>query len=248
MVEQQNIASFAISGLEISLPERWYFHDEGASRLDILIPQSEGPQTIEGRSLEIVTRHLRRYNREVLGMSTRTSQEKAKHTALYDFGYAQKLVNAAFGRAAAYGVCLQFGPINFGNGDEIHLHLLYLDLKREDINLKIRAHEEQHVMTHIPGAIKTLEDKIVRERGGVPIHFETIKDNELAADCNAVHALAKRGFDLDEVYNYDLKRDPSVAKRFKRARYIYETENYGYLDFATDQLKSAIKRMKRSRY
>ncbi len=241
MVEQQNIASFAISGLEIPLPERWYFHDEGASRLDILIPQSEGPQTIEGREFEIFIKHLTRYYLNVKGMSPVDASMTARKSVLYDHGFAQELMNSLHDDVSKSGLCLKIGPWNFGSGDETHLHILYLDRGRDDINIMIRAHEEQHALTHIPGAIEALEDKIKGERG-TAIHFNKIKDEELAADCNAVHALSVRGLDLSKVYSYFGKRDPSIAKRFKRAMYIYQNEDYSTLGFTVHQFRSVFKR------
>ncbi len=248
MVEPaENYARFEISGLEVPLPERWYFHDEGASRLEILIPRSEGPQTIEGRSLEVVIGHLTKYNLRVEGMDPSTAYIEARHAALYDYGYAIRLVNDAFGGVSHEGRFLKFGPINLGNGDETHLHLFYIDPGRDDILVRTRAHEEQHAMSHIPGAITLLEDKIERERGGIALHFDKIKDEELAADCNAVHTLAMRGFALEEIYRDDLKKDPAVAKRFKQAMYIYETGDYSTLGFTTNRINSRIKKILRKK-
>lgn len=237
---QRNIATFEVSGISVPLPRGWYFHDEGSSKLDLLVPLSEGAQTIEGRGLEVVTRHLIRYNIEVEGMDPEDAEQEAKHFALYSMGFAANLWTSARGVASAKGTCLRYGPIDFGSGEETHLHLLYLDEGRSDINLKIRAHEEQHAMCHIPGAIEALERKIGEDRG-TPIHFDRIRNEELAADCNAVHALAMRNFDLSEVQRYDAERDSSVARRFRRAIYIYEKGEYGYAGFARIQLGSAMK-------
>ncbi len=247
MVEPaKNYARFEISGLEVPLPNGWYFHDEGASRLDILIPRSEGPQTIEGKRLEIITRHLTRYYLEVKNMNPADAYATARKSALYDFDCDKQLMDAAQGRRSMSGVCSIFGPLQFGSKEETHIHILYLDLGRKDINLRIRAHEEQHAITHIPGAIEMLEDKIKEERG-TPIHFDRITDKELAADCNAVHTLTIKGFDLTDVYEYDLKRDPVVAKRFKRAMYMYDRGDYSSFGFTANQLSSRIKKILRKR-
>jgi hypothetical protein len=237
-----NVATFEISGISVPLPEGWYFHDEGASKLDLLVSLSEGAQTIAGRSLEVVTKHLTRYNVEVEGMDPEDAEQQAKQDALWKMGYGIRLKIDAFSDASVCGECLRYGPIDFGKGEETHVHLLYLDEGRQDVNLKIRAHEEQHAMRHIPGAIEALERKIEEDRGR-PLHFDRIKDTELAADCNAVHALATRGFDLSEVYRYDAKRDSNVARRFKRATHIYHNDDYGYFGFAREKLGSTMKKL-----
>lgn len=35
-LEQQNQAHFEVSGVSVPLPEGWYFHDEGSSKLSLL--------------------------------------------------------------------------------------------------------------------------------------------------------------------------------------------------------------------
>ncbi len=239
MVETQaNVATFEASGISISLPQGWYFHDEKASKLDPFVPLSKGAQSIEGRSLEILVRHLIRYNISILGMNPETAEQDAKRIALRQ--HLPIMMMQATGYSTSSGKFMLYGPVDFGCGNETHLHILYLDEGRADINLRLRAHEEQHAINHIPGGIDMLERKIAEDKG-TPIHFGRIEDKELAADCNAVHALVQSGFDPEKAYEYDSKKDPNVARRFRRAMYIYETGDYGFLTFTGKRISSAIK-------
>ncbi len=229
MVESnQNVARFEVSGITVPLPERWYFHDEGASSLDCLFPLSEGPRSITGRAFEIVVGHLTRYLTNVEGMEIGKARNEARKHALYENGFHTLLVNVASGLSYISGASLLHGPNNYGNGDETHIHILYLDVGREDFNLRIRAHEEQHVISYIPGGLQILERKI-EEECGEKVYFDKITDREVAADLNAVHALTVRGFDLKEIIKSDSGLDPNLGRKFRRAMHIYETGDYGNL-------------------
>ncbi len=236
MTNTPNHAYFAITDLAVPLPENWYFHDEGASKLesnlDLLIHPPLCPQTIPGRSLEIVRAHI--YNQLIQeGIPEQEAIIQAQHEAFYQEGHYQRMMS----RLHESGVSLLLKPLGI---NETHIHMLYLDEGRQDLNTFIRGHEEQHCISYIPGALALLEEKITQHREK-PIRFNKIKDEELAADCNGIHALVTHNYDLDPVQEHYIKNDPINGKQFAHARYIYENDEYNGIRFEWTYLKSKLK-------
>ena len=132
-----------------------------------------------------------------------------------------------------------YGPRDYGTGPETHLHIFYLDKGREDVNLFLRGHEEGHALSKIPGGLSLMEER----KEGPSLSFSTIRNQELLADCVAVHALHTQGFAVDDVVaHYQHIREKRLALQLQRARYIYETSDYSALGFHGHRLLSALGR------
>ncbi len=234
----QQYATFEISQVTVPLPKGWYVHDEGMSKINLFAPPGKA-QTIEGRELEVIHQYRLRYYQQV-ELRVKGEAECRATEDLYASGLITAFLFSAMSNSYVGGRTLKWGPIDFGKGEEVHIHLFYLDLGKDYLNLRTRAHEEQHAIAMIPGGIELLEDRIATERGK-PISFARVRDAELAADCNAVHALRVRGFDVEKIYQENVRDDSVVAKRFKRAMHIYDTDDYKYTGFALAQLRSSLR-------
>jgi hypothetical protein len=238
MLQNNNVAHFEISGIDVPLPEGWYFHDEGFSKYDSLSPRSAGPQTITARSSAILVAHEKRYRQEVEGMDHEQAKDEASKFVFKNLGYEHLIAMEAIGFAGSpSGMCLVYRTLPFPTGPEVHMHLMYIDEGRDDVNLSTQAHEEQHGISYLPGGLDILTAKITRDRGE-PIQFDKIKDIEVAADLNSVHALVRRGFDLSEYHDSIHIMGSKAAKRVKRAIHIYETGDYSNFGFQLEQVKS----------
>ena len=187
-----NLAKFEITGIEVPLPENWYFHDEGSSKIDEFT-FDEKPQSITGRSFEIMVNQLSKSLAYAKKIDVSEVKEEAEDIVLFKGRYYSEFMNRV---SSVFGTTLSY-EINFGNGKERHIHMLYLDKGRSDVNLQIIAHEEQHAITHIPGGIQILEKKILEDTGK-HLYFNRIKDPELAADCNVVYVFNKKCYELNE--------------------------------------------------
>ena len=226
----ERFAVFGVSEIAVPLPDGMYFHDEGSS-IPTLLPVDDVPTTIEGRSLEITARHEKRYLVNVKGMNPEEAEIRAHSIAL------EKHIEDFFDDVVRIGRCYTIRR-DFGNGLETHIHILYLDEGSYTKLMFTRGHEEYHAMMQIPRAVEILEQKIIADRG-TPIHFAKIKDEELAADCNGVHAVANRGFPIENLLDHNLSGRLDLG-RLERAIYIYEQGEYGYFSFLAYQIKEAI--------
>jgi len=205
-------AFFEVTGLSVPLPQGWHFHDEGASKLSIFT-NTDKPQTIEARKLEIYLSHQVRYLTQVEGMSPEVARETGTSAAM------PFIVAEIQSRKIQYGSCMPFLNVDYGNGPESHIHILYIDRDRLDFNVALRAHEEFHALKLIPHAIQSLEQHILASQG-VSIDFGRISNQEVAAWCNAVFALRTHGMDTHEIHS--TFGGPEFRHDFSKAMKIYQ--------------------------
>ncbi len=205
-------AFFEVTGLSVPLPQGWHFHDEGASRPNIFADR-DAPQSIEARNIEIFLDHTIRYLTQVERMSPEDAYEVAKSMA------EPFIVAEIQSRKTQYGSCLPFLNVNYGDGPESHIHILYIDRGRPDFNVALRAHEEFHALKLIPSAVQSLEQHILDSQGA-SIDFGRISNQEVAAWCNAVFALHAHGMDVHEVHS--TFGSPGFRRDFGKAMKIYQ--------------------------
>ncbi len=225
-VTDTNYARLTATGLDVPLPEGWRYFDEGASRPSLSThPDVDGFQTIEGRSLEIMLHHEHLY----LDMHDHINPEEAPQYAVAAVLRKMRIFERLL-HDHTLGTTLLYEHADYGQGPTTYIHVLYLDEGIPEVNFWIRAHEEFHAIKMIPGALGLLEQNIAQERGK-PLPFCRIKDEELAADCNAVHGLIRLGFDLGAVLQYAQEKDQDLQNRIARAIQIYDHDEYSWTSF-----------------
>ncbi|MBI2655985.1 hypothetical protein HYX06_06200 [Candidatus Woesearchaeota archaeon] len=206
-------AFFEVTGLKVPLPEGWHFHDEGASRIS-LFADPDKPQTIDGRVIQIFLNHRIRYL-----MQSGISHDEALTVAQEEtHPYVLREMRNPLSQL---GRCIAFPNINYGSGPETHLHILYTDQERDELNVALRAHEEFHAISKIPGAIQNLEQHFLSSHR-VSVNFGKIHNEEVAAWCNAVFALHAHSMDPQQVYPASQFGDDRFRRYFGRAMEIYD--------------------------
>lgn len=244
------LATIEVTGISVPLPRNWYFHDDGSIGFNPLLPQFSLPTakrkklvrtiktlvasnddgsekiTLAGKRLEIQVQHLTRYFVEVCQQDSDSAEKTALNSALFMYLTSSKKVDSSNWQ----GEFLVFNQFDFSRGRETHLHIFYYGSDRKDLDLFVRAHEEYHALSHIPGAVTLLEEKILKERGTTP-QFRKIRNDEVAANCNGVHTLISQNYDPLELFNFLAQKFPNLDHTLAQAYYVYQTGDTSYAGF-----------------
>jgi len=91
-----------------------------------------------------------------------------------------------------------------------HHHIFYLKPSTNTETVRIRAHEETHVLNSV-GKIGILEERLSEEQG-VKINLLEIDEKEIKAELGALYALSSRGISTWKL-PFHFGNDWSVAKK-----------------------------------
>jgi len=139
----------------------------------------------------------------------------------YDDGFIESIIKHSLKLDKKYGVTNLDYDISYAFKEGlsyqlgINHHIFYLKQPRETGNIRIRAHEETHVLDHL-GRLDILEEKLLKEQR-IKINFREIDEKEVKAELGSLYALyARRIFQLERWLVYSLYGDDNNRRTAKR--------------------------------
>ena len=212
-MQETRVAHLEALGLSIPLQEGWYYHDEGFIQTPLL-SSPDRIESVEAMIIDLLIRHL---TRKYTALHMENAAKRAE-SDVYTNPYVYQMMRDP---RLVLGKCLDFPPTDFGSGLESHVHVFYLDLKDEKLNLANRVHEETHAVTKLPSGLELLE-RYFLDRYNLRLDLSEIKDSEVLAELGAVATLSGKGYRPRDVLQQYGQKKSSLKYDFLKAIKLYE--------------------------